>query len=235
MLTITLLGTAATMPLPDRALTAALAECGGHALLFDCGEGTQAAARRAGVNLMKLDAICLTHYHGDHIFGLPGLLQTLGCQGRERPLTLYGPEGLGEIWPALRTLAGPLPYPVRAVQLDTDPIDLTTLSSGWPAGAQLTPFRTRCRVPSRGYRLDLPRAGRFDPAKARHAGVCGSCSRGTPLPARHWNRPRRTQTSSSAMPPTPTTSRRRRRSSGGTALLRRVRPLQKRLMCAGSG
>ena len=171
MLTITLLGTAATMPLPDRALTAALAECGGHALLFDCGEGTQAAARRAGVNLMKLDAICLTHYHGDHIFGLPGLLQTLGCQGRERPLTLYGPEGLGEVWPALRTLTGPLPYPVRAVQLDTDPIDLTTLSSGWPAGAQLTPFRTRHRVPSRGYRLDLPRAGRFDPAKARALNV----------------------------------------------------------------
>ena len=175
MLTITLLGTAATMPLPDRALTAALAECGGHALLFDCGEGTQAAARRAGVNLMKLDAICLTHYHGDHIFGLPGLLQTLGCQGRERPLTLYGPEGLGEVWPALRTLAGPLPYPVRAVQLDTDPIDLTTLSSGWPAGAQLTPFRTRHRVPSRGYRLDLPRAGRFDPAKARALNDSAPC------------------------------------------------------------
>ena len=73
MLTITLLGTAATMPLPDRALTAAVAECGGHSLLLDCGEGTQTAARRAGVNLMKLDAICLTHYHGDHIFGLPGL------------------------------------------------------------------------------------------------------------------------------------------------------------------
>ena len=84
MLTITLLGTAATMPLPDRALTAAVAECSGHSLLFDCGEGTQTAARRAGVNLMKLDAICLTHYHGDHIFGLPGLLQTLGCQGRYR-------------------------------------------------------------------------------------------------------------------------------------------------------
>ena len=95
MLTITLLGTAATMPLPDRALTAAVAECGGHSLLFDCGEGTQTAARRAGVNLMKLDAICLTHYHGDHIFGLPGLLQTLGCQGRTRPLTIFGPaEGM---------------------------------------------------------------------------------------------------------------------------------------------
>ena len=91
MLTITLLGTAATMPLPERALTAAVAECGGHSLLLDCGEGTQTAARRAGVNLMKLDAICLTHYHGDHIFGLPGLLQTLGCQNREKPLTLFGP------------------------------------------------------------------------------------------------------------------------------------------------
>ena len=112
MLIITLLGTAATMPLPDRALTAAVAECGGHSLLFDCGEGTQTAARRAGVNLMKMDAICLTHYHGDHIFGLPGLLQTLGCQGRTRPLALYGPKGLGEVWAALRVLTGPLPYPV---------------------------------------------------------------------------------------------------------------------------
>ena len=125
-----------------------------------------------------------------------------------------------------------------------------------------------CVAASRGYRLDLPRAGRFDPAKpalnvpvlhgncssgarasrwkaelwlplrmcwARHAGVCGSCSRVIPLPARHWNRPRSTPTFSSAMPPTPTTSRRRRQSSGGTALLRRVRPLQKRLACAGSG
>ena len=83
MLTITLLGTAATMPLPERALTAAVAECGGHSLLLDCGEGTQTAARRAGVNLMRADAICLTHYHGDHIFGLPGLLQTLGAQGAD--------------------------------------------------------------------------------------------------------------------------------------------------------
>ena len=100
MLTITLLGTAATMPLPDRALSAAFAACGGHGLLWDCGEGTQAAAHRAGVNLMRADAICLTHYHGDHIFGLPGLLQTLGAQGRTRPLALLGPEGLPDIWAA---------------------------------------------------------------------------------------------------------------------------------------
>ena len=133
MLTITLLGTAATMPLPDRALTAAVAECGGHSLLFDCGEGTQTAARRAGVNLMKMDAVCLTHYHGDHIFGLPGLLQTLGCQGRTRPLALYGPKGLGEVWAALRVLTGPLPYPVYAEVLDA-PAALCEKFGGWPQG-----------------------------------------------------------------------------------------------------
>ncbi len=171
MLTITLLGTAATMPLPDRALTVALAECGGHSLLFDCGEGTQTAARRAGVNLMKLDAICLTHYHGDHIFGLPGLLQTLGCQGRTRPLMLFGPVGLEEVWGAIRALTGPLPYPVRPRVMAGQPVELDALSVGWPAGTTLLPFKTKHRVTSCGYRLDLPRAGRFLPEKARELGV----------------------------------------------------------------
>ena len=166
MLTIT----AATMPLPDRALTAAVAECGGHSLLFDCGEGTQTAARRAGVNLMKMDAVCLTHYHGDHIFGLPGLLQTLGAQGRTRPLLLVGPKGLAGIWSAVRALTGPLPYAVRLQEAD-GPLALDALSEGWPAGAVLRPFATRHRVPSVGYRLELPRAGRFDPARARALGV----------------------------------------------------------------
>ena len=154
MLTITLLGTAATMPLPDRALTAAVAECGGHSLLFDCGEGTQTAARRAGVNLMKMDAVCLTHYHGDHIFGLPGLLQTLGCQGRTR----------------LRVLTGPLPYLVCPEVLDA-PAALCEKFGGWPQSAKLTPVPTRHRVISQGYRLDLPRAGRFSPEQARALGV----------------------------------------------------------------
>ena len=170
MLTITLLGTAATMPLPDRALSAAFAACGGHGLLFDCGEGTQAAARRAGVNLMRADAVCLTHYHGDHLFGLPGLLQTLGAQGRTRPLLLVGPAGLSSAWGAVRALTGPLPYGVHLQQAD-QPLALEALSEGWPAGAVLRPFATRHRVPSVGYRLELPRAGRFDPARAKALGV----------------------------------------------------------------
>ena len=172
MLTITLLGTAATMPLPERALTAAVAECGGHSLLLDCGEGTQTAARRAGVNLMRADAICLTHYHGDHIFGLPGLLQTLGAQGRTRPLVLLGPEGLLEVWRAVYALTGPLPYAVKPLVCRAgQPVALDVLSDGWPAGATLLPVATKHRVRSLGYRLDLPRAGRFDPEKARALGV----------------------------------------------------------------
>ena len=172
MLTITLLGTAATMPLPERALTAAVAECGGHSLLLDCGEGTQTAARRAGVNLMRADAICLTHYHGDHIFGLPGLLQTLGAQGRTRPLVLLGPEGLLEVWRAVYALTGPLPYAVKPLVCRAgQPVALDALSDGWPAGATLLPVATKHRVRSLGYRLELPRAGRFDPEKARALGV----------------------------------------------------------------
>ncbi len=161
MLTITLLGTAATMPLPDRALTAAVAECGGHSLLFDCGEGTQTAARRAGVNLMKLDAICLTHYHGDHIFGLPGLLQTLGCQGRTRPLTLYGPKGLGEVWgrPAGADRASAVPGMLRCWTPRWRLQKIRRLAPGGEADAGPHPPPGL----SQGYRLDLPRAGRFDP------------------------------------------------------------------------
>lgn len=185
MLTVTLLGTAATMPLPDRALTAAVAECGGHSLLFDCGEGTQAAARRAGVNLMRLDAVCLTHYHGDHIFGLPGLLQTLACQGRTRPLALFGPEeGMETVFAPLRALAGPLTYPVYARAVDTAPVPLRELAPGWPEGARLCPVATRHRVPSRGYRLELPRAGRFLPRQAQALGV----------PVNEWKRLQRGET-----------------------------------------
>ncbi len=178
MLAVTLLGTAATMPLPDRALTAAYAACNGHAILFDCGEGTQAAARRAGVNLMKVEAICLTHYHGDHIFGLPGLLQTLACQERTKQLTILGPRGLTEIWQVLHALTGPLPYPVRLMEADTRqdaPVMLDELCRGWAAGAKLFAVPTKHRVTSCGYRLELMRTGRFLPEKAKELHVPVKC------------------------------------------------------------
>ena len=94
MVEVTMLGCGGTQPLPERALAALWLQVGGSGLLLDCGEGTQTAARRAGKSLFKLDAILLTHYHGDHILGLPGLLLTQGALGRTAPVLVAGPPGL---------------------------------------------------------------------------------------------------------------------------------------------
>ena len=176
MIDITLLGTAALAPIPERALTAAVLSCAGHSILFDCGEGTQTAARRAGVSLMKTDLIALTHYHGDHIFGLPGLLQTMSVMSRTEPLYITGPEGLMEELEPILRLTGRTCFDILLVQLPPEGIALHTLAKGWPEAARLTPFATEHRVPSQGYAFTLDRAGRFDPDRARALGV----------PTRQW-------------------------------------------------
>ena len=171
MIDIVLLGTAATMPLPDRALTAAALLCGGRAILFDCGEGTQSAARAAGVSLMKADVIALTHYHGDHIFGLPGLLQSMDLAGRQDPLLLTGPEGIEEAMAPILALAGRLRYEVRTARMPAEGLRPDRLDPAWPGAALLTAFPTDHRVPSLGYRFRLERPGRFLPQLARERGV----------------------------------------------------------------
>ena len=169
MLTITLLGTAATMPLPERALTAAVAECGGHSLLLDCGEGTQTAARRAGVNLMRADAICLTHYHGDHISGLPGLLLSMGNAERHEPLTLIGPKGLERVVNALRTIAPELPFEIyyKEIQGTEETFEMN--------GYRIRAFRVNHNVLCYGYTMEIDRAGKFDVERAKAANIPLCC------------------------------------------------------------
>ena len=104
----------------------------------------------------------LTHYHGDHILGLPGLLQTLGSLNRTEPLTVYGPAGLDAVARPVMALAGAQPYPVLWREADA-PFAVDAL--------KITPFPLEHRVPCCGYALELPRAGRFDPARARAAGI----------------------------------------------------------------
>ena len=172
MLTVTLLGTAATLPQPDRALSSAVFAVGGRSILLDCGEGTQLALHRHHVSPMRIDLVALTHYHGDHILGLPGLLQTLGTMDRTQPLTITGPEeGHAPILAAILTLADELPYPVEFLPMPADGLALHTLHPKWPLEATLTAFPTEHRIPSQGYRLHVGRMRRLYTDKATAMGI----------------------------------------------------------------
>lgn len=172
MLTVTLLGCAATLPQPDRALSSAVFTVNGRHILLDCGEGTQLALHRCHVNPAKIDLVALTHYHGDHILGLPGLLQTLGTMNRTRSLTITGPEeGHAPILQAILTLADELPYPVEFLPMPAEGLALHQLDPKWPLEATLTAFPTQHRIASQGYRLHLGRMRRLDSDKAAAMGV----------------------------------------------------------------
>ena len=111
MLDLCLLGTGGMMPLPYRWLTSLMTRFNGSTLMIDCGEGTQIAVREKGWSCNPIDVICFTHYHGDHISGLPGLLLTMGNADRTEPLTLIGPKGLERVECAA-VIAPELPFPI---------------------------------------------------------------------------------------------------------------------------
>lgn len=166
MIDVCLLGTAGTVPLPDRALAAALVRVGGSLYLIDCGEGTQVAMRRVGWGFGRLEAILLTHVHADHIAGLPGLLLTLGMSGRTRPLEIAAPTGSRQILQALLSIVPGLAY-------DVSLRELSGASEPVPLGENLTMsvLALAHRVPCLAYRLDLSRARRFDRARAEELAI----------------------------------------------------------------
>src|ERR1700734_3417085 len=99
MIDVCLLGTGGTLPLPERFLSSLLIRNGGPLIVVDCGEGTQVSLRRLGWGLKDIGAILITHFHADHISGLPGLLLTIGNSGRTNaePLTIVGPRGIQRV------------------------------------------------------------------------------------------------------------------------------------------
>ena len=159
MIDVCLLGTGGMMPLPDRYLTSLYVRCEGRCLLIDCGEGTQSAIRSAGRRFKPIDAVLLTHYHADHISGLPGLLLTLGNEDRIEPLDVYGPPGLKRLMSAIKVIVPEVPFDIVCHELEGD--------EAFRAG-ELTVqcFKANHSVPCLGYCLIKSRPGRFDAEKA---------------------------------------------------------------------
>lgn len=165
MIDLMLLGTGAMVPLPNRWLSCTLARVDGSLILFDCGEGTQITWRNFGWGFKRLDAICLTHHHADHVAGLPGLFHTVANAGRTEPMHIYGPPGTREMVRSLRVIAAELPYAMIVHDiLGGEAFDL-------PGRLRATATWTEHRIPCLAYRCDLPRQPRFDANRASELGV----------------------------------------------------------------
>lgn len=165
MLDVCLLGTAGMMPLPHRWLTSLMLRYNGSSLLIDCGEGTQIAIKEAGLTFKPIDILCITHFHADHISGLPGLLLTMGNAERTEPLTIIGPKGLTRVVNALRTIAPELPFEIQCVEL-TEPDERIELN-----GYQIHAFRVKHNVVCYGYSVEISRAGKFSVERAKEQNV----------------------------------------------------------------
>ncbi len=162
---VTFIGTAASVPTASRGTSATLVVRGGSRVLVDCGEGTQRQFLRSGLGLLDLDAILLTHLHGDHYLGLPGLLKTYALRARTEPLTIVGPPGLAALLGALQGVVGRLPFPLDAREAPPGRV-LALEGASWDA------FPTRHSVRSLGFALiEDPRPGMFDVTAARALGV----------------------------------------------------------------
>jgi ribonuclease Z len=149
------------MPLPYRWLTSLMTRFNGSSLLIDCGEGTQIAIKEKGWSFKPIDVICFTHYHGDHISGLPGLLLTMGNADRKEPLTLIGPKGLERVVSALRVIAPELPFPI--IYKEIEGAEQTFELNGY----RLKAFRVNHNVLCYGYTMEIDRAGKFDVERAK--------------------------------------------------------------------
>ena len=161
MIDVCLLGTGGMMPLPYRALTSLMVRYNGMNVLIDCGEGTQVSIKQQGWSVKPIDVICFTHFHADHISGLPGLLLTLGNAERTEPITMIGPKRLEKIVNALRMIAPELPFPIHFIELEKEEESFTF------NGLRINAFRVNHNVTCYGYSLELDRAGRFDVERAK--------------------------------------------------------------------
>lgn len=172
MLDVCLLGTGGMMPLPYRKLTSLMTRYNGSSLLIDCGEGTQVAIKEKGWSFHPIDIICFTHYHADHISGLPGLLLTLGNADRTEPILMIGPKGLQKVVTALRTIAPELPFEIQFHELSEKEETIEAY------GYHIHAFRVNHNVICYGYAIEITRKGKFDVQRANEQNI----------PQKYWSR-----------------------------------------------
>jgi ribonuclease Z len=164
---VTFLGTAASVPTPERSLPAVLLQRGNEQLLFDCGEGAQRQMVKAKVGFHKKLKVFISHMHGDHVLGLPGLLQTMALMDRQRKVDVYGPEGLRRFLEGTReVLQFALTFPVEIHEICAAGVVCSeeeyVVEAAWANHV----------VPSLAYAfVEKPRAGKFYPEKAKALGV----------------------------------------------------------------
>jgi len=176
MFDVALLGTGGMMPLPNRYLTSLLTRVGGRMLLIDCGEATQVSLKTLGWGFKNIDTICFTHFHADHISGLPGMLLAIGNSERTEPLTIIGPPGLSYVITGLRTICPQLPY-----ELILNELPLAGIRGGGllvnDDGVYLEALPLKHRIACFGYSLTLKRIGKFNLEKAKALDI----------PVKNWN------------------------------------------------
>lgn len=160
------------MPLPGRWTTSLITRYNGSSLLIDCGEGTQVAMKKAGWSFKPVDIICFTHFHADHIAGLPGFLLTMGNAERTEDLLIIGPRGVESVVNSLRVIAPDLPFKIKFREL-TESRETVEVN-----GYVIDAFKVQHKVTCYGYSISIRRQGRFDAEEAKRLGI--------PLP--FWNR-----------------------------------------------
>ena len=178
MIDIALVGTGGMMPLPGRFLSSMLCRVNGKMILLDCGEGTQVSLRLLGWGFKQIDMICFTHFHGDHISGLPGLLLTMANAERTEPLRLFGPMGLMHVVKSLCIIAQDLPFELEFIEWPArTPGGFPPQDTGEPTPDYFHTYTDEMltikalplwhRTPCFGYSIELMRRGKFDPARAK--------------------------------------------------------------------